>query len=287
MPTSCSARKGVSVVVVALVAGALSGCAHFFHESPRGEADRVGLVFPERLSRGCVFYLTGVAGECGTDRFLIEGLKRAELDLGVIVYDWTDLQGGRRSNLQSYEEHRVQAQRIAERIATYQRLNPGKPVHLLGYSGGAAMVAFVLESLSPEQAVDSAIMLAPVVAPEYDLSRAMERCRGPIYCFYSSLDVGALMLCTTIMGNMDGYKGRAAGAAGFVPPPHLTAAEQETYRRRLIQVGYDSRMLAAGHLGGHYGWTNPWFVGQWIVPLLRDQSVEPPATTALRPEDLR
>lgn len=287
MPTSCSARKGVSVVAVALVAGALSGCAHFFPESPRGEADRIGLVFPERLSRGCVFYLTGVAGECGTDRFLIEGLKRADLDLGVLVYDWTDLQGGRRSNLQSYEEHRVQAERIAERIVTYQRLNPGKPVHLLGYSGGAAMVAFVLESLPPEHAVDSAIMLAPVVAPEYDLTRAMAGSRGPIYCFYSSLDLGALMLCTTLMGNMDGFKGKAAGAAGFVPPAHLTPVEQEAYRRRLIQVGYDSRMLAAGHLGGHYGWTNPWFVGQWIVPLLRDRPAETITAVAIRPDTLR
>ena len=249
----------------------LSGCCATTPRPPAlAAADRIEVVRPERFERGCVFFLTGVAGACTTDRGLLRGLTEGNLDTAIVMYDWTDGRGSRVGNLQAHEEHRRQAAEVAARIVGYQDRYPGRPVHLVGYSGGAAMVVYALEALPPDRAVDSATLLGPVLAPDYNLSLAMARCRAPLRNFHSQLDAGALMLATIVLGTMEGRHCWSAGAVGFSTPAGLDPAQREAYQSRLAQQGYNPRFLTSGHIGGHYGWANQWFVAQWVAPVIAD-----------------
>src|SRR5260221_4327757 len=112
---------------------------------------------PERLEKGLVLVLPGIEGQS----LLNHGIARGLADGGVIsaieIFDWTTgvillflyhLRGSRR--------HKAQAEKIARRVVEYQRNYPGRPVHLVGHSGGGAMAGLALEHLPAEVKVASA-----------------------------------------------------------------------------------------------------------------------------------
>jgi len=226
------------------------------------------VVFPERLEQGYTIVLPGIWGSAPLDHGIVKGLVDADVPATVELYDWTEGPLLLVYNLRALAHNRIEATKIAGKIVAYQERYPGRPVTLIGYSGGAAVAVLALESLPPGRKVTNAVLLAPTLAPDYDLRTALNHTERGIHSFHSPADAPLLMAPTPAGGTMDGRHTGAAGAVGFSVPAGVAANQRDAYTARVSQQAYSLEMLAAGHPGGHFGWTSPAFVAQWIAPLL-------------------
>ena len=247
--------------------------------------DNPKLVFPERLDIGYTLVLPGAWGDEGwVEHGIVVGLKNANVASAVEYHDWTAGVLRLVYNLRALDRNKIEARRIADKIVAYQDRYPGRPVHLIGYCGGAGMAVLVLEALPPDRKVASAVLLAPTLAPDYDLRPAMSHTEWGIHNFYSPLDTLVLMALGAAIGTTDGRHSPPAGVVGFQAPRTLDPAEREAYEARLPQRSYQFGMLLDGHAGGHFGWVNPLFVAHHVAPLV-DSRPDMPLETAGRRAD--
>jgi pimeloyl-ACP methyl ester carboxylesterase len=226
------------------------------------------LVFPERLDRGYTIVLPGIWGSQPVDYGIVMGLKDGDVPSAIEMHDWTA--GALRLvyNLRALEHNRGEARKIAAKIVAYQDRYPGRPVHLVGYSGGAGVAVLTLEAMPSDRTVTDAILLAPTLASDYDLRLAISHTTHGIRNFYSPLDVPLLMVLTAVVGTTEGQHVPAAGAIGFQRPRQLTSGDLAEYDKLMPQQAYDPSMLLDGHCGGHFGWSNRPFIAHHVAPLL-------------------
>lgn len=248
--------------------GCLSFVGAFVY--PLGKYLTVGLgrlASEQRYQRGLVVILPGIEGKSYLNTSLAFGLADGGVELAIEIDDWTTgwfplflyhLRGLRRN--------RSQAQRIAQRIIDYQSSHPGRPVYLIGHSGGGALAIFTLEQLPAENAISAAILLAPAISPQYDIQPALERTQQGVWNFSSWFDWFFLIAGTSLFGTVDGRHCPSAGATGFRPGKPTTVEADSG--RRLHERPFSAKMLAQFHLGGHFGCTNRVFVADEIAPLL-------------------
>jgi pimeloyl-ACP methyl ester carboxylesterase len=223
-----------------------------------------------RWSKGYVIILPGIEGRSYLNENIAFGLNDGGVPGAVEIYDWTV--GGSFTwllNLRWSDHNNKEAAKIADMIKDYQDKFPGRPVCLIGYSGGGGVAVLTLEHLPPERKVDSAILLAPALAPDYDLRRALTRTRSGIWNYYSKYDVGFLQVGTSTFGTIEGKHARAAGAVGFVKPWGMNRAGHELYDRMLKQQEFTPQMADAGHYGLHTTWAKRAFVSRWLAPIVR------------------
>ena len=133
---------------------------------------------PERLDRGLVIVLPGVEGYSHLNRRIARGLALGGVTHAIEIYDWTYGWFWQLWSLRSRRRHTEQATLLAGKIAAYQVEYPGRPVHLIGHSGGGAMIAYTLEALEPGRKITGGIMLVPA-------------CRRAIRCRSRSLEPSA------------------------------------------------------------------------------------------------
>ncbi len=224
----------------------------------------------ERWSKGYVIILPGIEGRSYLNENIAFGLNDGGVPGSLEIYDWTV--GGWLTwplNLRWSEHNKKEAAKLAEKIKNYQDRFPGRPVSLIGHSGGGGIVVLTLEHLPPERKVDSAILLAPALAPDYDLRRALTRTRSGIWNYYSKYDVGFLQVGTSAFGTIEGKHARAAGAVGFVKPWGMNRAGHELYDRMLHQQEFTPQMADSGHVGLHTTWARRSFVSRWLAPIIR------------------
>jgi pimeloyl-ACP methyl ester carboxylesterase len=158
------------------------------------------------------------------------------------------------------------------RIVEYRKAHPGRPLHLVGHSGGGSIAILALERLPADAVVTSAILLQPAISPGYDLSMVLARTKHGIWNFRSVLDFFIEGIATSIGGTTDGRHSPAAGMIGFRPPAGLSAADRKLYDTRLYDIPFRPAMIADFHLGGHFGPTNRVFVAERIAPLFQGPS---------------
>ncbi len=243
------------MLVTALLAG---GCS-----------DLSGYRASERLAQGYTIVLPGIEGRSWINTSLVKGLADGGVPTAIEVYDWTA--AGWLSvpvNLRGQERNRRQGRKIARRIMEYQDKYPGKPVHLIGHSGGGGVAVYALEALPANRQITAAILLGPALAPDYDLCRALKRTRLGIWNYYSPYDVGFLRAGTTVMGTVDGRHTSAAGAVSFAQPWGLDEEDRRLYGSKLHQQGYTPKMADSGHRGRHTHWAKRSFVAEWLAPVL-------------------
>ncbi len=225
-------------------------------------------VFRDRLEQGYTLVLPGILGSDPWDHSIVQGLKDADVPLAIEMYDWTLGPFLLPVNLRALERNRDEAQKAAQKIVAYQDAHPGRPVNVIGYSGGAAVAVFALEKLPPDRKVGTAILIAPTLAPDYDLQTAASRTERGIQNYYSPMDMPFLMAMTTAVGTTDGRHTFAAGAIGFQVPDTVAPDGREAYAAKLFQSGYSLDMIRYGHAGGHFGWSSRALVAQLIAPRL-------------------
>ena len=156
---------------------------------------------PQRLQKGLVLVLPGVEGESCINHSIARGLADGGVRSAIEIFDWTTgvillfpyHLRGRRRNL-------ARADRLAERIVAYRKAYPGRPVYLVGHSGGAAMAVLALERLPADTAVTGAVLLQAAISPRYDLSPPWPATERGIWNFRSILDVFFCGIGTIVAG---------------------------------------------------------------------------------------
>lgn len=233
---------------------------------------------PARYDYGMIYVLPGIEGRSTWNRDIAAGLGKGGVASAIEIYDWTiGLPGGYYMNLVDLERNREEAVRFAAKITEYQNQHPGRPVFLVGHSGGAGVAVLALEALPPDRRIDSAILLAAALSPEYNLAPALQRTAAGITSFYSEEDVGFLKVGTSAVGNIDRVYTEAAGAVGFRQPPDLSAADAALYKTRLHQIKWNERLDEAYDAdGSHLGWASPRFAESYLSQLIRRREAARP-----------
>ena len=159
------------------------------------------LATADRYSNGLVVVLPGIEGRSIYNVNIARGLADGHVKSAIEIFDWgLGTPGGFLVNLTALERNRRQAEKLARRIVRYQEAFPGRPVHLIGHSGGAGIVVLALDALPEGRRVTAAYLLAAAVAPDHDLTVTLEHSELGIWNFYSPKDVGFLAVGTSVFG---------------------------------------------------------------------------------------
>ena len=224
---------------------------------------------PDRLEAGLVVSLDGVGGYNWGPRWLRAGLDEAGVKPAIVIYDWSKGPTGLFvGDLVAKDRNQAAANELAQRVATYVSAMPNRPVTLIGHSGGAAVVVWALEALPPHCQVERAILLAPALSTEYDLTKALKAVHSRLYVMYSQADVGLMGAGTAVFGTMDRQHAVSAGMVGFKVPVEADVDEYAKVR----QVGWTLGLVKMGHLGGHMGWTSIRFAREFLAPIIQGRS---------------
>lgn len=220
--------------------------------------------------------LPGIEGRSLLNRNLALGLDEGGVTSAIEIFDWTlGVPGSLVYNLVDIERNRRVARSLTQRIVDYRTEHPTNPVHLVGHSGGAGLAVLALEALPDDVEIDMAILLAPALSPEYDLSAALRHTCAGIVNFYSENDISLLKIGTSLFGSVDRKYGASAGAVGFVRPDAADATA-ELYDDRLRQVRWTRRLREYGADGSHIGWTSRRFAREYLAGLIkRNEAARP------------
>ncbi len=221
-------------------------------------------VTESRLTRGLVIVLPGIEGRGVFNEAICNGLNEGGVNWAIQLYDWT-VPLGPLINLKAFERNREKAHQIADLITRYRWSYPGRPVVLVGQSGGGAMATWAMEVLPPWQQVDGAILLAASLSPRYSLEGALMNCEKGIINFYSPMDWLMLGLGTTFSGTMDGQHTSSAGRLGFQNPEYLNTPD---IYDKLFQVPWTINMARTGNVGTHLSSGAGEFVATYVAPLI-------------------
>jgi len=246
-------------LVLAFLALTSSGCARL-----------INFQSAERRDHGYTLVLTGIEGAHVGHAGLVQGLKSGGVPSEIEVVDWTTGTPALMLVHLRYEgRNRRQAAALVEKIVNYQDQYPGRPVNIIGHSGGGGMTLLTLEALPRDRRVDSAILLAAAISPQYDLRPVLPKVERGIWNYSSVLgDSPLLMAGTTVFGTIDGRHMPSAGAVGFALPANATAADRQLYAAKLFERPYHPKMALQGNLSDHYGCMSFLFARNELAPLL-------------------
>ncbi len=252
------ARPPVAVFVTVLSA-AIIGC---------GRGNEV-YVTQQRENEGLVVILPGIEGESSLNRNIRRGLDTAGVEAAMPIYSWgrpiplagmvlnqIDVAGNRRAG-----------RRIAGKIVEYKESYPGRPVYIIGHSGGGGIAVFAAEAMPDGSRIDGLVLLSASISSNYDLTEALNNCRKGIVNFHNPRDVGLLGLGTTLAGTVDGARGSSAGLEGFATPGADTPAEKRRAYRKLFQI-----RVPADAGSPHQASTRPEFVAGHVAPWVSGES---------------
>jgi hypothetical protein len=246
----------MSRAVVFLVIALFAGCT-------AQEKAPLNLANNQPPPKPVVIHVPGISGTSIVDHFLRNGLTRSGFDGPFDFFDFTCGDPGIPA-LHNRARNQQQAKILADKITKQFRDHPEQPIFLTCHSGGAGPAVWALEVLPEDVRIESLVMLAPALSPGYDLSKALSRVRGKVYCFYSNSDDMILGTGTKLLGTIDGVRSDAAGRIGFTKP----AAADDVQYAKLMQFPYDRAWIRYGHLGGHIGVMQAAFVQAVVAPLM-------------------
>jgi pimeloyl-ACP methyl ester carboxylesterase len=208
---------------------------------------------------------------CGTALRYV--LAAEGLDYAIHVLPWGHGFGRWHADLTNVANRDLKAGVLAQAIRRFRSGQPHDPVFLVGKSGGSGVVVKALEQLG-ESMVERAILLAPALSPEYDLTGSLRAVSKEMVVFWSPWDVFILGAGTRVFGTADRIRTAGAGLVGFRIPETsgATVSDSNGQYAKLRQVRWVPRMAASGYLGGHLGPDSPVFLKNYILPLLRTET---------------
>lgn len=204
---------------------------------------------PDALNKGLVVMYPGALNSTTEMAGVYDGLREAGIDSAIEVVPWAEPGANFLMPTTFAESQRPWAKTEASRIAQYSADHPGRPVTLLGFSGGAMMCILVAEELPDNVSVDWIIMLGPGVSPSYDLDPMLSRTSRGAVVYWSPVDFLSSQI-TTAFGTLDGVFGPSAATYGFT-----------SKNTKLIQIEWSSSNPQDGNDGGHTSYINS---ASWI-----------------------
>ena len=237
---------------------------------PLGKLSRVRVApyrDESRRADGLTLILPGIEGESLLNHDIVLGLVDAGVPGAIEIDDWTS---GHPAlglwHLWDRRRHQREARRIADRITRQHQEHPHAPIHLIGHSGGGAMVLLVLEQLPESVRVTTATLLNAAVSRSHDLTRALARLDRGLWNFSAVGDWFFVTLGTLVCRSLDGVHTVCAGAWGFNPPKQSSGSWPGLQERP-----WNWRDVGRGHGGGHFGCTNRLFVRECVAPNLKPE----------------
>lgn len=217
---------------------------------------------------GLVIVLHGIQGQDATNENIRRGLLEGGVDRAVALISWGSRVPlvGAMVNQVNAVGNRIDGQKVADVVVAYHHRYPGRPVHIVGHSGGAGIAVFAAERLPAGHKVDGLVLLSASISNAYDLTRAMEHTTYGIVNVYNRNDGGLLAVGTTVVGTVDGAHGVSAGLMGFHGPSTYDAPDKVRAYRRLFQI--DATGAASGVGIAHLASTEPDFISAAVAPWL-------------------
>ncbi len=213
---------------------------------------RIRTVNQGPLDDGLTVVLAGIEGASTFAHGMGDGLTVGGVRGAMQLYDWgMPFPGGFLANLTRVDRNRKRAAELAQQIMAYQDRYPGRPVHLLAQSGGAGIAVWAAEALPANRMIDGIIILGGALSPQYDLRKALTRCRKGILNSHSHKDWLVLGWGTRLFGTTDRQFCDACGRVGFEIPRNISAEDLELYNK-LHQIPWTPDMGdTCSHWGGH------------------------------------
>ncbi len=235
-------------------------------------------VTEERLEQGLVLILPGIEGRSFFNLSILHGLLDAGVPYALEIVDWTT---GNKFltlyHLRAWRRNLRMAKEIAARIVAYQNRYPGRPVWIVGHSGGGGMALLAAEAVPAGHRLTGLILLAAAVSPRFDVGPALGKTERGIWSFHSWLDCLFVGVGTSLFGTLDGWHLPSAGMVGFYRTPNpkdRTPQGPSAASPDLVQTPYHPRMIAGFHLGGHFGCVHRVFISESIAPVICSEPQE-------------
>ncbi|MBI5725555.1 MAG: hypothetical protein HZA50_16475 [Planctomycetes bacterium] len=232
---------------------------------------------PDRRSNGLVVILPGIEGESGFNHDIRRGLAAAGIYRSLPIYSWGRPIPvlGMLLNQMDPLGNWLAGKGLADYIVRYQDENPGKPVYIIGHSGGGGIAVFAAAQMPDDRQIDGLMLLHASISAGYDLTRALHHCKKGIVNFYNTDDVGLLGIGTIIVGSVDGGHGPAAGLIGFDEPDSSDKEDKKLAYAKLYQVPL-TRQFFISDSGSHSMATKPLFVARYVAEWMLCQIWPPP-----------
>jgi pimeloyl-ACP methyl ester carboxylesterase len=262
--------KLVAIVLIQLVVSAATRADDVAANGPAAD-----------FSHTWLLHLPGIGGEMSIDRTLVRGLKEGGWDGPTKIYDWTENDPGIDA-LHARKRNDREAQIVADMIEQKLKEDPKLKITLTSHSGGTGIAVWALEKLPANLHVQTLVLLASALSPDYDLSAALRHVSGNAFVYYSENDTLVLGAGTQLFGTIDGKKTMAAGLIGFKTPPDSDKAQYE----KIVQRPWIKEWMAFKNAGSHIGCMSLPFVKQVLAPTLIDAMNGIPRTfAATQPSD--
>lgn len=227
-----------------------------------------GCLSEDRFDKGLVLILPGIEGRSFLNMAILHGLMDAGLSYAMEVVDWTT---GNKFltlyHLRAWRRNQRVAQELAQRIVDYQRDYPGRPVWIVGHSGGGGLALLIARALPDDRRLTGLILLAAAISPRFDVSSALKKVERGVWSFHSWLDCLFVGVGTTIFGTFDGWHMPAAGMLGF-----FRSSKWEECPSKIVQTRYHPRMISGFNLGGHFGCAHRVFIAEHVGKIIQDQA---------------
>jgi pimeloyl-ACP methyl ester carboxylesterase len=216
--------------------------------------------------QGIVLVVDGAGGYQEAPRAVIRAVNETKLPLYVRSFDWTLGNNLGVADMTDTANSRAQAYRLAQEIISYRANYPDTPLYVMAHSAGTMVALESTQWLAPDS-VERIILLAPAVAADYDLRRALSTARQGVDVFTSKRDRLYLGLGTRMVGTADGKFGTLpAGRVGFDTPK---IGPSDTFLiDRLRQHPWDRTVDWTGNFGTHAGTLQPAYLKAYVLPLL-------------------
>ena len=176
--------------------------------------------------------------------------------------------------------HQRSIKKLVDRIREYRQSHPGRPIYVVGHSGGGALLVYALQNLPQDCSITGAILLGPALSPRFNLAPALRHVEQGLWNFHSPLDCFFLGLGTLLCGTFDGQHTVSGGNTGFAIPEDASPDDHAQYETKLHQQPFRAEMLGSYNLGGHMGWTNQVFAAEWLAPILNPHLASPTQSKA-------
>lgn len=256
-------KYSCAVAMVSLL-GLLGGCA-----SSAGFGARLASrSTPHAASTSStVFILNGADGPGPWYNSLVDGFRQGGAADRVRMMNW-GAPWFFLPNLLSVSLHNSAEKDLLAHVQAARRESPEGRITLVGHSAGCGVILGMLKRMPEGQRVDTVILLAPAVSPEYDLAPSMAHVSGIMHVFHSDRDEVLLGFSTAVTGTYDHVMTTSAGFKGFENIQALPADAMS----RLRQHAYDPAWRRLGHRGGHFGYRSSQFAAQVLAPLAAEKS---------------
>jgi hypothetical protein len=159
------------------------------------------------------------------------------------------------SNLQAHERNVETARAIAAEIAEWRRQHPAAPYYLIGYSGGGGLATLVVSALPAGTTIDRLVLVAPAIAPDFDMEHEILPRVSDFVVNYSSVRDLQVGLGTRVFGTIDRSDSASAGAIGF-----------EATDAKILEWAWDERHRRFGHRGNHLGYLGRRWQDAFLLP---------------------